>query len=881
MSTLPTGTVTFFFSDIEGSTRLIQHLGERYPDVLLAHHAIQREALAANGGHELRTEGDSFFIVFGSALEACAGAAAVQKRLQAHEWPDGGTVRVRIGLHTGEATLVGNEYVGLDVHRAARVASAGHGGQVLISETTRVLVDHALPPELTLKDLGMHRLKDMARPERLFQLTVEGLTADFPPLKTLEATPNNLPTQLTSFVGRDDQVREARQLLDRSRLLTLTGPGGTGKTRLSLQIAAGVLDQFPDGVYFVPLSAVHDPELVPSAIAQALAISPIGNRRPIEALIDYLREKRMLLLLDNFEQVVEAAPVATQLLEGSAGLRVLVSSRTVLRVSGEQEFPVPPLALPDLKALPGLAALSQFEAVRLFIERAVAVKPDFQATNENAPAIAGICERVDGLPLAIELAAARVKLFSPQALLSRLEKSLSALGSGGRDAPARQQTLRGAILWSYDMLSAGDRRLLARLSVFARGGNLEQLEMVCGPAEDIGGDVVDALDQLADQSLLRRLPDFDEPRFLMLQTIRDFAMERLEESGEAHLIRDRHLKAFIALAQQAQPHLFGPRRKEWLDRLEEDHDNFRAALEWSVTSGNAEEAMRLSAAFWRVWQMRGHLHEGRRRMDDVLAMPGSGEFPAERLAALEAAGGLAYWQADMAVAQRFYDECLALTRTLGDDRALANALYNAAFPRVVSREAIGEAKPMLDEALPLFRRIGDETGVARVLWGIGNALFFGKKYAEARPVLEEAVALNRKLDDRFGLGWSIHTLGLVTFNLGDAERARACWLEAIHLFAAAGDVPGIVLQLDNLSALARQAGDFERAGRLWAAASAHQVSSGTGLGRLLREEEGRSGREGLNDEEAARVWAEGQAMNLEQAVTYALEIGPAQPAPRS
>ena len=878
MSTLPTGTVTFFFSDIEGSTRLIQQLGERYPDVLLAHHAIQREALAANGGHELRTEGDSFFIVFGSALDACAGAAAVQKRLHEYAWPAGGQVRVRIGLHTGEARLVGNEYLGLDVHRAARVANAGHGGQVLLSETTRALVDQALPAGLTLKDLGMHRLKDMARAERLFQLTVEGLPADFPPLKTLESTPNNLPTQLTSFIGRDDQVREARQLLVRSRLLTLTGPGGTGKTRLSLQIAAGVLDQFPDGVYFVPLSAIHDPDLVPSAIAQALAISTTGSRRPIEALLENLREKRTLLVLDNFEQVLEAAPIATQLLEGSAGLRVLVSSRMALRVSGEQEFPVPPLALPDLKALPGLAALSQFEAVRLFIERAVAVKPDFQATNENAPAIAGICERVDGLPLAIELAAARVKLFSPQALLSRLEKSLSALGSGARDAPARQQTLRGAILWSYDMLETSGRRLLARVSVFARGGNLEQLEPVCGPAADVGGDVVDALDQLADQSLLRRLPDFDEPRFLMLQTIRDFATERLEETGEAHLIRDRHVKAFIALAQQAQPHLFGPRRKEWLDRLEEDHDNFRTALDWTAASGDPRSAMELSAALWRFWQMRGHLHEGRRRIDGVLAMLNSGEFPKERLAALEAAGGLAYWQADMAVAQGFYDECVELTRTQGDDRALANALYNAAFPRVINRAAIAEARPMLEEALPLFRKIGDQTGVARVLWGIGNALFFGKEYAVARPVLEEAVALNRKLDDQFGLGWSIHTLGLVTLNLGDVQRARASWIEAMHLFAAAGDVPGMVLQLDNLSALARHDGDFLRAGRLWAAASAHQVSSGTGLGRLLREEEARSGREGLSNEEAVRVWAEGQAMSLEQAVAYALEIEPAQKA---
>jgi predicted ATPase/class 3 adenylate cyclase len=871
MSTLPTGTVTFFFSDIEGSTRLIQQLGGRYPDVLLAHHTIQREALAANGGHELRTEGDSFFIVFKSALEACAGAAAVQKMLAQHAWPEDGHVQVRIGLHTGEATLVGNEYLGLDVHRAARVASAGHGGQVLISETTRVLVDHALPPGLTLKDLGVHRLKDLARPERLCQLTVDGLPSDFPPLKTLETTPNNLPTQLTSFIGRGDQVREAKQLMARSRLLTLTGPGGTGKTRLSLQIAAELMDQFADGVFFVPLSAVHDAQLVPSAIAQALAISTTGSRRPIDALLDHVREKRILLVLDNFEQVLEAAPIATQLLEGSTGLRVLVSSRIVLRVSGEQEFPVPPLALPDLKALPGLAALSQFEAVRLFIERAVAVKPDFQATNENAPAIAGICERVDGLPLAIELAAARVKLFSPQALLSRLEKSLSALGSGARDAPARQQTLRGAILWSYDMLDGGGRRLLARFSVFARGGNLEQSEQVCGPAADPGEDVLESLDQLADQSLLRRLPDFDEPRFLMLQTIRDFALERLEESGEAPLIRDRHLEAFIALAQKAQSHLFGPQRKGWLDRLENDHDNFRAALEWAISSGNAPQAMRLGGSFWRFWQMRGHLHEGRARLGQILALPTSGDFPTERLAALEAAGGLAYWQADMEAAQRFYDENLELTRQVGDKRAIANAIYNDAFPMLVNRTNIPHSKVLFEEALPLFRELGDDGGVARTLWGLGNADYMGKNYGPAAATLQEARALFRTLDDRFMLAWSTHTLGLVGVGNGDADLGKQCFTQALRLFVEAQDVSGIILQLDNLSVTARLEGDPVRGTRLASAAVAQQTLTGTSLGALLSQREGRTGREGLTETDAATAWSEGQALSLDEAIAYALD----------
>jgi len=867
---LPTGTVTFFFSDIEGSTRLIQKLGESYPDVLLAHHTVLRQALAEHGGNELRTEGDSFFIVFGSALDACSGAAAAQQALQSHAWPEGGRVQVRIGLHTGEATLVGNEYLGLDVHRAARVASAAHGGQVLISETTRALVDHVLPSSLTLKDLGLHRLKDLARPERLYQLNIDGLPGEFPALRTLEATPNNLPTQMTSFIGRDDQVREGRELLSRARLLTLTGPGGTGKTRLSLQIAADVMDQFPDGVYFVPLAAVQDPELVPSAIAQALAISSTGGRRPIDALLEHLHDKRTLLVLDNFEQLLPAAPLAIMLLEGSPGLRVLVSSRSVLRVYGEQEFPVPPLAVPDLKALPSLSALSQFEAVRLFIERAVAVKPDFRATNENAPAVAGICERVDGLPLAIELAAARIKLFSPQALLTRLEKSLSALGSGARDLPSRQQTLRGAIQWSYDMIEAPGRRLLARFSVFARGGSLEQVEAVCGPAQDVGGDVVDMLDQLADQSLVRRLPDFSEPRFLMLQTIREFAAEQLEQSDEAAAIKDRHVQAFIGLAQQAQPHVFGSRRKEWLDRLEMEDDNLRAALDWTLATGDAKNAMLLSACLWRFWQMRGHIHEGRARVVAALALPKSRDYPMERLQALEAAGGLAYWQADMESAQRFYDECLELTRTTGDKRALANALYNAAFPNVVNMRESERPRQLLLEALPLFRELGDQSSVGRTLWGLGNGYYFDREYPTAKVTLEESHAVFRTIDDRFGLGWALHTHGLVSLKMGDIEAARKDFLEAIELFKEGGDVSGMVLQLDNLSQVIRAGGDPGTATRLASAARVHQRSTGTGIGQLLSEQEGRTGREGLSPQDAERVWTEGQALTLDQALQEAV-----------
>ncbi|HEX3630841.1 MAG TPA: tetratricopeptide repeat protein [Candidatus Dormibacteraeota bacterium] len=879
MSELPTGTITFFFSDIAGSTRLIQQLGSEYPDALLAHHAIQRQALAANGGHELRTEGDSFFVVFDSAVRACAGAAAVQKLLAEHDWPAGSKVLVRVGLHTGEATLVGNEYLGIDVHRAARVAGAANGGQVLLSETTRTLVGSALPAGLSIKDLGVHRLKDLARPERLFQLTIEGLPSEFPALRTLEATPNNLPTQMTSFIGRDDQVREAKALLGRSRLLTLTGPGGTGKTRLSLQLATDVLDQFPDGVFFVPLAAVTDPELVPSAIAQALAVQSTGTRRPIDVLLDYLHDKRTLLVLDNFEQLLAAAPVTTTLLEASPDLRLVVSSRAVLRVYGEQEFPVPPLGLPDTGTQPTAAALSQFEAVRLFIERAVAAKPDFQATNANAPAIAGICERVDGLPLAIELAAARVRLFSPQALLGRLEKTLTALGTGARDLPTRQQTLRGAIQWSHDLLDDAGRRVFERFSVFGRGASLLQAEQVCGPTMEIGGEVLDRLDQLADQSLLRRVPEFDEPRFLMLQTIREFAADRLEVGGEAASIKDRHVKAYLALAREAQPHLFGSERKAWLDRLAIEQDNFRAALDWTITSGDSRNAMQLAACLWRFWQMRGHIDEGRARLTIVLGVRGGDAFSMERLEALEAAGSLAYWQADMETAQTLYDQCLELTRRMDNPAALAHALYNAAFPSTITVTDVERSRRLLEEALPIYRSLNDQGGVARTLWTTANTYHFQHRDLEARTLMKESEALFRKLDDRFGLAWCLHSTGQVLLKLGDVDGARRSFMEAVTLFQEANDLSGIVLQLDNLAEVIRRDGDPYRGARLASAGKTLQAATGASLGALLSKQEGRTGREGLSEAEAARALAEGQRLTIEEALQEALAAANKPPAP--
>jgi predicted ATPase/class 3 adenylate cyclase len=547
MATKPVGTVTFLFTDIEGSTKLAQEFrGDRWNAILARHRELIRAALASADGYEEKTEGDGFLAIFERPTGAVRAAVDAQRRLAAEPWPDGAAIGVRMGLHPGDGALdADGEYVGADVHRAARVGAVGHGGQVILSETTSSLVADELPDGVTIRGLGEHRLKDL-RPERLCQLVIEGLRNDFPPIRSLDRQPNNLPTQLTSFVGREAELGEAASLLGRTRLLTLTGPGGTGKTRLSLQLAANVADQFEDGTWFVALEPVRDPVLVASRIATVLGLVETGSRSARDLIVEWLGARHVLLVLDNFEQVVEAAPLVADLLRSCPRLSVIATTRAALRVSGEQEYPVPGLPVPrdilamsDLEKLNlpvdarGIAAegISQFEAVRLFIARAVAVRPNFAVTNDNAPAVAGICARLHGMPLAIELAAARIKLLTPEAILSRLENQLGVLAAGSRDLPERQQTLRGAIAWSYDLLAEGERRLLGRLAVFVGGCNLDIAEAVCGPAPEIGGEVLDGLVSLADQSLVRVEEVEGETRFRQLEKFREFAREQLLASG--------------------------------------------------------------------------------------------------------------------------------------------------------------------------------------------------------------------------------------------------------------------------------------------------------------------------------------------------------------
>jgi predicted ATPase/class 3 adenylate cyclase len=873
---LPTGTLTFFFTDIEGSTKLVRELGAgRFGDVLDLHGRVLRGAVRDHGGHEVRTEGDSFFCVFVKPSDAVAAAAAAQRALAATPFPHDAVVRVRMGMHTGEGALAtsasGADYVGFEVHRAARIASSGHGGQVLLSETTRALVQDALPSGVALRDLGQHRFKDLTRAERVFQLVVEGLAADFPRLRSLDRTPNNLPTALTSFVGREREVAEGRRLLGATRLLTLTGPGGTGKTRLSLQIAAASADDFPDGVYFVPLASIVDHHLVLPTIAHELGLPLAGQRSALETLVEHLGEKRVLFVLDNFEQILAAAADVAELLRKASGTKILTSSRAPLRAYGEQELPVPPLALPDATTPPD--QLSHFEAVRLFIERAVATKPSFQVTNENAPAVAAICARLDGLPLAIELAAARVRLFPPQVILTRLEKSLAFLSTSAgsaRDLPARQQTLRGAIAWSYELLDERVRRLFRRFACFADGAELDEIEAVCGGEES----ALDGLTALAEHSLVRQREDLPEPRFFMLQTIREYAEERLAEDPDAAELRRRHAHAYLTLAERLAPSLMGAERRESLDRLEREIDNFRAAVAWSLADAATETALRLGAALWRFLQMRGYLQEARADIERILAMPGADGQGGRYAAALEAAGGIAYWQGDIPATEDLYRRCLEVWRALGEESQIANAAYNLSFAAWMDphRDQAPALVGYLPEATEIYRRLGDKKGLAKSLWAQADVDYFITKDLEkARATSNEALALFRDTNDEFGLGWALYqvgSLGVATGRLDDGRRALE---EGMSLFVRAGDVTAIVMFLGGLARLAAAGGDVPRALRIAGASAALQRKSGADLAKIINDLEGTTAlKSHLGAAEAAAAWAEGQAMNVDQAVAYAL-----------
>jgi predicted ATPase/class 3 adenylate cyclase len=865
---LPTGTVTFLFTDIEGSTRMLQALGDRWPAVLEDHNRLLRAAIREAGGIDLRTEGDAFFAVFRSAPSAVTAAVVGQHAMAAHSWPTEAPLRVRMGVHTGEGTVGGDDYVGLDVHRAARIAAAAHGGQVLVSSATAELVGPALPDGAQLRDLGKHRLKDLARPERIYQLAIDGLPSQFPPIRSLE-TPTNLPTPRTSFIGREQEVAQVRELLQGPGLLTLTGAGGSGKSRLAIEAAGALVDTYADGVFFVGLAAIDDPRLIPSSIADAVGARSEGVRPVKETITDHLREREVLLVLDNFEQLIPGAPLVAELLDTSPRLRVLVTSREPLHLTGEQEFPVLPLGLPETVEGIDPDALDRSEAAVLFVQRAHAVDPHFRITDANATAVAELCRRLDGLPLAIELAASRVKLLPPQAILERLEDRVEVLAGRSVDIPARQRTLREAIGWSYDLLDDAERALFRRLSAFAGGWTLDAAEAVADPENELA-DLLGTLGSLVDKSLVTRQPISDGVRFGMLQTIRAFGADQLEAAWEAQATRDRHLDHFLQAAERAEPNLRGMEQRRWLDELEQEHDNLRAALRWAVGAGHAEKGLRLAGALWRFWHLHGHLAEGRDWLEEVLALPGADARTAQRYKALTALGGVAYWQEDLPTTRRAYEEALSIAVELGDRLAEAEGLYNFAFVFAYGRDLPG-AVARIEQARSIYEELGNLRGLADTTWFLAIPTRLSGDTARARTLAEESLKLYRRVGDRFGATDALHVLGRIALAAGDLSTAAACSLEALDNDELIGNRTGMGIVMDELAHVAGTRGQHLRALRLGGASEAIKEAAGGHAPPVFIDvpDPREAAREALGPAAVDAAWEEGRAMTLEQAAAYA------------
>jgi predicted ATPase/class 3 adenylate cyclase len=910
---LAAGTVTFLFTDIEGSTALWEQDGARMSQALAAHDGLARRAVEGHRGTVVKMTGDGMHAAFDDALDALAATMDLQQALVDPVATNGVPLRVRCGLHAGVVERRDNDYFGSAVNRAARIMSAAHGGQVLLSQAVADGVREILPPAVALRDLGRVRLKDLSTPEHVYQVVHPQLRQKFPALRSLEATPNNLPQQVTSFIGREKELAELRRRLAINCLLTLTGSGGCGKTRLCLQVAADALEQFPDGVWLVELAPLVDPGLVPQTVATVLGLKEAPGKPIRQTLTDYLKDKRLLLLLDNCEQLLDGcAQLADTLLRQCPQVKILASSREALGMGGEQAYRVPSLSLPDPKQTQTPASVAPFEAVQLFTDRALLARPDFKVTHQNAAVLASICYRLDGIPLAIELAAARVRALSVEEINSRLDQRFLLLTGGSRTALPRQQTLRSLIDWSYDLLNDPEKRLLQRLSIFAGGWTLAAAEQVCGGDGVQDPDVLDLLTSLCDKSMVLVEQNDGHYRYQLLETVRQYGRERLLESGGGEAVRDRHLDYFLALAEEAEPKLTGAEQAQWLQRLDEEHDNLRSALTWS-SGEDATSGLRLAGALWWFWYARGYFGEGRGWLSGLLAAAPSAQAAAARAKALNGAGRLARQQSDYPAAQALLNESLAIQRKLGDRRGIATSLNNLGlmawdqgdYPSartlyeesLAIRRELGDrwgiavslnnlggvafdegdyvpARALHEESLAIRRKLSDRRGIASSLGNLGNVAYAQGHYPVSRALFEESLTISREVGDRQGIGFSLGTLGNVAAAQGDNASARAFFKQSLAIRLELGDRWGIAEVLEGLSYVALALAKPGRAIRIDGAAERLREEIGSPLPSNERPRYDRhvaAARAALGDDVAfGRVWQEGRALTLEQAIELAL-----------
>ncbi|HEY3899711.1 MAG TPA: adenylate/guanylate cyclase domain-containing protein [Chthoniobacter sp.] len=833
MAILPIGTITFLFSDIEGSSKK----WEQHPDAmrvaLAAHDGMLRSTFEAQGGYVFKTIGDAFCVAFDTAHQALTGALNAQRALHNATWEGIEPLKVRMALHTGAAEHRDGDYFGQTLNRVARILASAHGGQVLLSLPTEELVRDGLPPGVQLRALGEHRLRDLARPEQLFQLVTSDLPSQFPALRSLESVPNNLPMQLTSFIGRERELAEVKRLLGSSRLLTLTGSGGTGKTRLSLQVGAELLDQFHDGVWFVEFGTVEDGALVTEAVAAALDLRQEPERSLVTTLGAFCRNRSILLILDNCEHVVAAcARLAETLLRSCPHLRILASSREPLGIAGENAWPLPPLSLPnhwrDIADGPdALERLMEYEAVRLFVDRATLARPGFQAKNENIAIITQICWRLDGIALAIELAAARIRVLTLQQIVERLDDRFHLLTTGSRTAVPRQQTLRSLIDWSHDLLSDPERVLLRRLAVFARGRTLESIEAVCSGGELETWQIVDLVTQLVDKSLiyLEKGP-FKDARYYMLESIWDYTNEKLVAAGEADIYRVRHLDYFSAYAEKIGPQLRGPQQKEWLERAELEEVNFRFAVETCVeVPGELLKGLRLMTAMQRYVEVRGLFKEAREHYVKVLNHPDAAARDAVRARGLAAAGRVAWVADDLPATLALYTEAMEIFRELGDNRGVAQALADLAFHALDTRD-LPRAKELLAQAKALAAPLGDVRLTSHVNHIEGVIAAAEGDFSRAYERAQESLAIYQQIGDiwlAIIVDWNV---GVNAAALGNFADARTHLTRCLKTGLELGNRWGTSYPLEALATLAVAEQQYDRAARLFGAAEAHRSRAG-------------------------------------------------------
>ncbi len=873
MPSLPTGTVTFLFTDIEGSTRLLQQLKDAYADVLIECRRLVRTAVQEGGGQEVDTEGDTVFAAFPSARQALLAAVTAQRGILRHPWPNGAAVRVRMGLHTGEACVAEAGYVGMDVHRAARICGAAHGGQILLSDTIAALVTKDLPGGVSLRDLGEHRLKDLAHSHHLFQVVTADLPADFPSLRSLDAHPHNLSIQLTSFIGRAQEIAEVKRLLSTAYLVTLTGSGGAGKTRLALQVAADVVEGYPDGVWLAEFAPIADPTLVPKTVASALSVPEQPGRDMTETLVDALRPKALLLVLDNCEHLLAAcAALIGVLLRAAPDLRIIATSREPLGVPGEAIRRVPSLALPTPRDRLSPEQVTRYDAVRLFVERATLIQPEFAVTQGNAAAVGQVVTRLDGIPLAIELAAARLNVLTVEQIASRLDDRFRLLTGGSRTSLPRQQTLRAAMDWSYELLSLKERTMLRALAVFVGGWALEAAESVCAGKAIKHHEVLDLLTQLTDKSLVLAETHRDEARYRLPETVRQYALERSLESRTTADLRKRHRDWYLALAERANTMFGGPEETVCYRRFEVEHDNLRAALGWSLEQqGSADAALRLAAALGSFWHSHSHYAEGRQWIARALAQS-SGIISTARGRALDYAAVFAWRQRDDERAAALSEESVTMLQELGETPRLADAYRHRGLVPLRQGD-FAAATVSFEKSLALARECEQKWLIAHALSMLAIVARYQGHHAKSWALSEESVILSREVGGKRAIAHATRLAGDVARSQADLSRAVRLYNESLALYPQAADKWIAEECLEGLGAVAAVLEDYRRAIHLFATAEAVRDTLGLTLPSLDQDIHDRhviAARTAMGDAAFTAAWAEGRAMTLEQAIEYAL-----------